>query len=49
MFSDPVRRDAMIQARDSAQPSLSQSVILKQETDTDIQKGFLLYVPVYKK
>lgn len=49
MFSDSVRRKAMIQARDSGKPAISQNVILKQETDADIQKGFLLYVPVYKQ
>lgn len=38
MFSDPVRRKAMMQARDSGNPVLSQSVILKQESDTNVQK-----------
>lgn len=48
MFSDSTRRKAMIRARDTGLPALSEKVILKQETDTDIQNGFLLYVPVYK-
>lgn len=48
MFSDPIRRKAMIRARDTGLPALSEKVTLKQETDTDIQNGFLLYVPVYK-
>jgi signal transduction histidine kinase/CHASE1-domain containing sensor protein len=48
MFSDEVRRKAMIRARDTGLPTLSGKVILKQETDTEIQNGFLLYVPVYK-
>lgn len=49
MFSEGIRRKAMIRARDTGLPALSGKVILKQETDTDIQNGFLLYVPVYKK
>jgi signal transduction histidine kinase/CHASE1-domain containing sensor protein len=49
MFSEPVRRKAMVQARDSGNPTISQGVILKQETETNVQTGFLLYVPVYKK
>lgn len=48
MFSESVRRKAMIRARDTGFPALSGKVTLKQETDTDIQNGFLLYVPVYK-
>jgi len=48
MFSESIRRKAMIRARDSGQPALSGKVILRQETDTDVQNGFLLYVPVYK-
>jgi len=48
MFSEGIRRKAMIRARDTGLPALSGKVILKQETDTDIQNGFLLYIPVYK-
>lgn len=47
MFSESTRREAMIRARDTWLPALSEKVILKQETDVDIQNGFLLYVPVY--
>lgn len=49
MFSDSVRREAMIQARDSGKPALSRAVTLKQETEKNPQKGFLLYEPIYKK
>lgn len=49
MFSEDIRRKAMARARDTGLPALSGKVILKQETDTDVQNGFLLYVPVYKK
>ena len=48
MFSDPVRKKAMELARDQAKPILSGKVTLVQETEKNIQSGFLLFVPVYK-
>ena len=48
MFSEPVRQVAMRRATDSSDPALSGKVQLVQETDQDIQAGFLLYVPVYR-
>jgi two-component system sensor histidine kinase/response regulator len=47
MFSEPVRRAAMEQARDSGAPALSGKVELVQETGTEVQAGTLMYVPVY--
>jgi PAS domain S-box-containing protein len=47
MFSEPVRREAMEYARDYGEPALSSKVTLVQETDQDVQPGFLIYVPVY--
>ena len=49
MFTEPVRRLAMEQARDLDAPVLSGKVILVQETDQDVQAGTLMYVPVYRK
>ena len=49
MFSEEVRRAAMARARDTGQPALSGRVRLVQETETDIQPGVLLYLPVYRK
>lgn len=49
MLSEPVRRSAMEQARDSGQAALSGKVKLIQETDTEIQSGTLMYVPVYRQ
>lgn len=49
MYSEPVRRAAMEQARDTGQPALSGKVELVQETKTDVQAGTLMYVPVYRK
>lgn len=47
MFSEPVRRTAMERSRDTAMPSLSGRVTLVQQTDKDIQAGYLLYIPVF--
>ena len=48
MFSEPVRRTAMEQARDSGEASLSGKVELVQETATAVQPGTLMYFPVYR-
>lgn len=47
MFSEPVRRAAMERARDQNRVVLSGKVQLVQETDTDVQAGLLMFVPVY--
>ncbi|WP_319500419.1 CHASE domain-containing protein [uncultured Draconibacterium sp.] len=49
MYSEPVRRKAMEQARDSDVAALTGKVLLVQETNEDLQAGSLMYVPVYKK
>jgi signal transduction histidine kinase/ActR/RegA family two-component response regulator len=50
MFTDPVRRAAMEQARDTGEPAASSKVTLVQESnDEPVQAGFLIYVPVYAK
>jgi len=48
-FSDPVRREAMERARDTATAALSSRVRLVHETDEDLQAGFLIFVPVYDR
>lgn len=48
MYSEPVRRAAMEQARDTGKASLSSKVLLVQETDQLPQAGFLIYLPVYR-
>lgn len=48
MFSESVRRAAMVQARDSGAPAASGKVVLVQETGQQVQPGFLIYVPVYR-
>ena len=49
MYSEPIRREAMEYARDSNCASLSGKVQLVQETNTNIQAGALLYVPIYRR
>ncbi len=49
MFTEPVRRAAMEQARDTNTAALSGKVLLVQETGTEVQAGALIYVPVYRK
>ncbi len=49
MFTDATRHAAMSSAMDSAITALSGKVILVQETSTEIQPGFLIYLPVYDK
>ena len=49
MYSEPVRRAAMDLARDSGESALSGKVLLVQETDVDVQPGFLIYQPVYRR
>jgi len=49
MYSEPVRRAAMEQARDTGLAALSGKVKLVQETNEEVQAGCLMYLPVYKK
>jgi PAS domain S-box-containing protein len=48
MFTEPVRREAMMRARDQAAAALSSQVRLVQEDTHGLaQPGFLLFLPVY--
>lgn len=47
MFSQITRRRAMEAARDCGDIAVSGSVILVEEDDQDIQRGFLIYHPVF--
>lgn len=48
MLSEPVRREAMLRARDTGQPAVSGIVTLVQEDGHNVQRGLLLYLPVYR-
>ena len=49
MWSNDLRRQAMKKSVETGNAIASGLITLVQETDEDIQKGFLLYIPVYKK
>lgn len=49
MWSNEIRREAMIRARDYGVSAASGVITLVQETEKDVQKGFLTYIPVYMK
>ena len=46
MFSEPVRREAMLEAQQTARPTASGKVVLAQEAGGD-SPGFLIYMPVF--
>lgn len=48
MFSEPTRRAAMERARDTGAMAVSGIVTLVQETNKDVQRGFLMYLPIYR-
>lgn len=48
MFSEPTRRTAMEQARDTGVAAISGKVKLVQETEEKPQAGILMYLPVYR-
>jgi len=48
MYSEPTRRAAMERSRDEDETRMSGKVRLVQETDQDVQSGFLIYLPVYR-
>jgi PAS domain S-box-containing protein len=48
MFSEPVRRQAMEQARDTGRAAATGKVVLVQEGGQHSQFGFLTYLPVYR-
>ncbi|MEC5126148.1 CHASE domain-containing protein [Verrucomicrobiales bacterium BCK34] len=49
MLSESVRRAAILRAIETGDPVVSGKVTLVQETDSDVQAGFLAYLPYYTK
>lgn len=49
MWSNDMRRQAMRRARDEGVAATSGIITLVQETESDVQKGFLTYLPLYKR
>lgn len=48
MYSEPVRHIALEKAAKTGEPSVTQKIKLVQETDKDVQAGFLMYLPLYR-
>jgi signal transduction histidine kinase len=46
MTSEPIRREAMVKARETGEAHISSKVILVQETEKNTQPGFLMYLPI---
>lgn len=49
MFSEEIRKEAMIRSRNNNSIAMTDIVTLLQETEQDKQPGFLLYLPHYSK
>ncbi|MGV7207717.1 CHASE domain-containing protein [Oxalobacteraceae bacterium A2-2] len=49
MLSEPVRRQALMQAAHSGQAALTGKVTLVQNASADGQPGFLIYLPIYRR
>jgi two-component sensor histidine kinase len=47
MFSERVRREAMLQAERTGRPTATEMVVLRQEDDAEAP-GFLIYMPVFE-
>jgi diguanylate cyclase (GGDEF)-like protein len=47
-LSEPVRRAAIEQARDSGLPTMTGKLLLKQEAAAPVQAGFLIALPIYQ-
>ena len=47
MYSEPKRREAMQRAARTGLPAISGAVTLVQETEQDVQSGFLMYLPLF--
>jgi signal transduction histidine kinase len=48
MSTEVNRREALNRARDTGQAAASSQVILIQDSDSVTQKGFLIYLPIYR-
>lgn len=49
LFSEPNRKNAMLTARDNGLTTITGKITLVQETEYNIQAGFLIFIPFYSK
>lgn len=48
VFSEPIRKEAILKARDTGLPISTGKIKLVQETTKDVQSGFIVFLPLYK-
>lgn len=48
LWSEPVRRAGLSRARDTGQPALTDKILLVQETESDVQPGVIMVIPLYR-
>ena len=48
MYSEGERRSTLERARDQGEPAISGKLTLIQETDRNVQAGFIMFLPVYR-
>ncbi|MGH8436777.1 MAG: CHASE domain-containing protein, partial [Pseudomonas sp.] len=48
MITEPIRAQAIVQARNTGEAVLTAPLRLRQETEKDVQAGAILYLPVYR-
>jgi PAS domain S-box-containing protein len=49
LLSEPLRKEAMMEARDNGQTTITGKIKFVQETEYNIQAGFLIFIPFYNK
>lgn len=49
LLYEPVRKAAMLEARDNGQTTITGKISLTRETEYNIQAGFLIFIPFYQK
>ena len=49
LLSEPLRKSAMLEARDNGKTTITGKIKLGQETEYNIQAGFLIFIPFYSR
>lgn len=49
LLSEPMRKSAMLEARDNGQTTITGKISMVRETEFNIQAGFIIFIPFYVK
>jgi PAS domain S-box-containing protein len=49
LLSEPIRKSAMLEARENGQTTITGKIRLVQETEYNIQAGFIIFIPLYNQ